>query len=350
MSAPREFAQRLIDWQRRHGRHDLPWQGTDDPYRIWLSEIMLQQTQVAAVIPYYTRFLARFPTLATLAAAPVGEVMALWSGLGYYARARNLHRCAQALMAEHGGAFPHDPERIAALPGIGRSTANAIAAFCFGARVPILDGNVKRLLCRTFGIEGFPGAAGVEKRLWQQAEELLPEREVAIYIQAQMDMGATICSRSKPRCIACPVADLCVALRENRIAALPAPRPKKTLPEREATLLVLQAEGRILFEQRPPAGIWGGLLSLPELPADAEPAAYCTQRLGLRIGAASPAPSFTHGFTHFRLLIRPLVCPVLDATQAAEPRLQWLGQAELERAALPAPVRKLLAATLSAIP
>lgn len=353
MSAPREFAERLIDWQRRHGRHDLPWQRTDNPYRVWLSEIMLQQTQVAAVIPYYARFLERFPTLASLAAASVDEVMALWSGLGYYARARNLHRCAQILLAGHGGTFPHDPERIAALPGIGRSTANAIAVFCFGARAPILDGNVKRLLCRALGIEGFPGAAGVEKRLWQQADELLPERGVAAYIQAQMDMGATICTRARPRCQGnngCPVADLCVALREDRVAALPTPRPGKALPERSATLLVLHADGRVLLERRPPAGIWGGLLSLPELPADAEPVAYCEQRLGLRIGAASPAPSFTHGFTHFRLEVRPLICAVLGAAQAAEPRLQWLARAELDRAALPAPIRGLLERAFSAIP
>lgn len=344
------FAQRLIDWQRRHGRHDLPWQRSRDPYRVWIAEIMLQQTQVAAVIPYYTRFLTRFPTLADLAAAPLEEVMPLWSGLGYYARARNLHRCARRLAADHGGEFPRDPARIAALPGIGRSTANAIAAFCFGARVPILDGNVRRLLCRFLGIAGYPGDTAVERRLWQEAAALLPPREVATYLQAQMDMGATVCTRARPRCDACPVAGQCVARRDDRVAELPAPRPRKALPEREVTLLVLHAAGRVLLERRPPVGIWGGLLSLPELPADAEPVAYCEQRLGLRIGAAAPAPSFTHGFTHFRLRIRPLVCAVDAAGQAAEPGLAWLAGTELAQAALPAPIRGLLERVFSAIP
>jgi A/G-specific adenine glycosylase len=206
-----DFAARLVRWHKRHGRHDLPWQNTSDPYRVWLSEIMLQQTQVATVIPYYARFLARFGTLAELAAAPVAEVMALWSGLGYYARARNLHACAQAVMREHGGRFPRGPEAIAQLPGIGRSTANSIATICFGAQAPILDGNVKRVLCRAFGIEGFPGAGAVEKRLWALAAELMPARHGATYNQAQMDLGATVCTRSKPRCEACPLADICVA-------------------------------------------------------------------------------------------------------------------------------------------
>ncbi|MDP1654383.1 MAG: A/G-specific adenine glycosylase [Rhodocyclaceae bacterium] len=338
------FAERLIAWQRRHGRHDLPWQRTHDPYRVWLSEIMLQQTQVATVVPYYARFLARFPTLAALAAAPVEEVMENWSGLGYYARARNLHKCAQAVAAQHACRFPRDPTVIAQLPGIGRSTANAIAVFCFGARAPILDGNVKRLLCRFLGIEGFPGSAKVESRLWQDGAALLPDAAVATYIQAQMDMGATICIRTKPRCDSCPVADLCVAYQENRVGALPTPRPKKTLPERAVTLLVLQLDNRVLLETRPPTGIWGGLLSLPELPADVEAVDFCAQQLGLRIDAVLPAPTFTHGFTHFRLRIQPLVCAVAALPQLMEPRLRWLGRDDLAQAALPAPIRKLLSA------
>lgn len=342
------FAQRLIDWHRQYGRHDLPWQQDwqlrRDPYRVWLSEIMLQQTQVTTVIPYYERFLARFPSLADLAVAPLEEVMALWSGLGYYARARNLHQCARTLVATHDGEFPRDPGDIAQLPGIGRSTANAIAVFCFSARAPILDGNVRRLLCRFLGIDGFPGTAAVESRLWQDAAALLPADDVAAYIQAQMDMGATLCTRSKPHCEVCPVAGLCVARRDGRVAELPTPRPRKPLPERTATLLVLHAAGRVLLEQRPPAGIWGGLLSLPELPEGEDAAAYCTRRLGAKIGAVLPAPTFTHTFTHFRLHIRPLLCAADRLSHAAEAGLQWLDQDALARAGLPTPVRRILSA------
>lgn len=339
-----DFAQRLIAWQKRHGRHDLPWQRSADPYRVWLSEIMLQQTQVGTVIAYYERFLARFPTLAALAAAPVEEVMALWSGLGYYARARNLLRCAQAVVSHHGSAFPRDPAALARLPGIGRSTANAIAVFSFAARVPILDGNVKRVLCRYLGIEGFPGTAAVESRLWRDAEAFLPAGDVDTYIQAQMDLGATLCTRGKPRCDACPVADACVARRENRTHELPAPRPKKPVPERAATLLVLRAGDRILLEARPPTGIWGGLLSLPELPEGEEIADYCERRLGAEIGAVSPAPTFVHVFSHFRLRIRPLLCAAEALPHAAEFDLRWIAIAELARMPLPTPVRKILSA------
>jgi A/G-specific adenine glycosylase len=337
-----DFAQRLIDWHGHHGRHDLPWQQTRDPYRVWLSEIMLQQTQVTTVIGYYARFLAHFPTLADLAAAPVEEVMALWSGLGYYARARNLHACARRLVTEHAGRFPHDPVALAKLPGIGRSTANAIAAFCFSAQVPILDGNVKRLLCRVLGVEGFPGSPAIESRLWQDAVALLPAHDVATYIQAQMDMGATICTRSKPRCVACPVAHLCVARKQDRVGELPTSRHKKILPERRVSLLVLQAGNRVLLEMRPPAGIWGGLLSLPELPEGDDAAVYCAQRLGVRLGAVSPAPTFTHSFSHFRLHIQPLLCAVDVLPQVAESNLRWIATADLAQAALPAPIRKIL--------
>ncbi len=347
-----DFSRRLIRWQQAHGRHDLPWQRTSDPYRVWLSEIMLQQTQVATVIPYYERFLARFPTLSELAAAPVDAVMPLWAGLGYYARARNLHRCAQAVMARHGGQLPCTAAVLATLPGIGRSTANAIATFCFGAREPILDGNVKRVLCRCFGIEGFPGTATVESRLWQHAGSLLPASDSHIYIQGQMDLGATLCTRTKPRCGACPLHEICVAHREGRTGELPTPRPRKSQPERQATLLVLRRNGLTLLERRPPSGIWGGLLSLPELPAlpdipaGAAAASYIETRLGLRVLAVSLAPTFWHTFTHFRLHIQPLVCDV-GATgnaglRAAEPALLWLAADELAQAALPAPVRKIL--------
>jgi A/G-specific adenine glycosylase len=333
------FAQRLIDWHRHHGRHDLPWQGTNDPYRVWLSEIMLQQTQVSTVMPYYARFLARFPTLADLAAAPVDEVMALWSGLGYYARARNLHKCAQTIVTEHAGHFPRAPAEIARLPGIGQSTAHAIAVFCFGARAAILDGNVKRLLCRCFEVEG--SGAQVDKRLWQLAASLLPKQQVATYIQAQMDMGATICTRTKPRCTVCPVATLCIAYAENRVGELPMPKPRRAIPQQAVVLLVIRQGDHVLLAQRPPTGIWGGLLSLPELPEGEDAAVYCAQHLHLKIDAVSPAPTFQHSFTHFRLSIQPLICA--SQSKGKPPAsYRWLGAAEWAEAALPAPIRKVL--------
>ena len=338
----RNFAARLIRWHKRHGRHDMPWQNTTDPYRVWLSEIMLQQTQVATATPYYERFLRHFPRLADLAAAPVEEVMALWSGLGYYARARNLHACALAVMREHGGEFPRHPDLIAGLPGIGRSTANSIATFCFGAQAPILDGNVKRVLCRAFGIEGFAGNSVVEKRLWRLAEELMPKRDGGTYNQAQMDLGATVCTRGKPRCDACPLDDICVARATGRTAELPEPKPRKAIPQRETTLLVLRHDGRILLETRPPAGIWGGLLSLPELPEAADAPQWATQRFACRVIAVSPAPTLDHAFSHFRLRITPLLLDVEPSSAAMEPGLHWTAGEDLAAAALPAPVRRIL--------
>ncbi len=333
---------RLIRWHKLHGRHDLPWQNTRDPYRIWLSEIMLQQTQVATVIPYYERFLVRFPQLADLAAAPVDDVMALWSGLGYYARARNLHRCAREVMTTHSGNFPRQPELLTELPGIGRSTANSIATFCFGARAPILDGNVKRVLARAFGIEGFPGNTAVEKELWALAGTLMPERSGDIYNQAQMDLGATLCRRSKPRCEECPLTDICVARAQGREAELPHSRPRKLVPQRKVTLLALWHKGRVLLEQRPPAGIWGGLLSLPELPDSAGAAEFAARQFGCALTTVTPAPTFLHVFSHFRLHITPLLCDVTLQPRAMEAKHRWLTPAELKQAALPAPIKKLL--------
>ena len=337
-----DFSDRLIRWHQHHGRHDLPWQNITDPYRVWLSEIMLQQTQVATVIPYYARFLERFPTLADLAASPVEDVMALWSGLGYYARARNLHKCAQVVKRDHGGRFPEDPVLLAELPGIGRSTANSIATFCFGAKAPILDGNVKRVFCRAFGIEGFPGSAVVEKRLWALAGELMPSRHGDIYNQAQMDLGATVCTRSKPGCGACPLRDICIAQATGCVAELPERKPRKAVPAREATLLVvIDEQQRVLLESRPPAGIWGGLQSLPELTgSDVQP--WLQKQLGCSAVAVSPAPTFVHAFSHFHLRITPLVCRVGTVSVAMEPGWTWLRSDELPGAALPSPVRKIL--------
>ena len=351
MSAARrkagDFAARLIRWHAAQGRHDLPWQ-TDwrtlgDPYRVWLAEIMLQQTQVATVIPYYARFLERFPTLATLAAASPDEVMAQWSGLGYYARARNLHRCAQVLVNEYGGTFPRGPEALAALPGIGRSTANSIATCCFGARVPILDGNVKRVFCRAFGIEGFPGAAPVERRLWQLAIELMPARGGETYNQAQMDLGATVCTRGRPACARCPLDDICVARAGGRTAELPAPRPRKAVPERALTLLVLRdAAGRVWLETRPPAGIWGGLKCLPELPPGLAPAEHARRALGCELDAVSPGLTFNHVLSHFRLRITPVLCAARPLPACAEAAGEWMPLESALAAGLPAPVRRIL--------
>jgi A/G-specific adenine glycosylase len=339
-----EFSTRLLAWQRKYGRHDLPWQDGTDPYRIWLSEIMLQQTQVDTVIPYYKRFLARFPDIATLAAAPVEDVMALWSGLGYYARARNLHRAAQVVAHEHGGTFPRSAGTIAELPGIGRSTAAAIAAFAYGERAAILDGNVKRVLCRIFGVDGFPGERAVEQRLWVLAESLLPERDIGRYIQAQMDLGATLCTRARPACVRCPFHDGCVARRDGRIAALPQPRPKKVVPRRSARHAVIVHDGAVLLERRPPTGIWGGLLALPEIPADAaDVTAWATRRYGLATRPAQALAPLTHAFTHFVLELQPLLLDVITAQGLADDgTLSWLPLAARDDAALPTPVRRIL--------
>lgn len=341
-----EFASRLIAWHAVHGRHDLPWQHTQDPYRVWLSEIMLQQTQVDTVIPYYLRFLTRFPSVDSLAAASVDSVLALWAGLGYYARARNLHRAAQQVVAEFEGVFPRTAEQLAGLPGIGRSTAAAIASFCHGEGVAILDGNVKRVLCRHFGIEGFPGERGVEQQLWALAESLLPPsggEEIRVYPQAQMDLGATVCTRGQPACLLCPVQESCVARLTNRQAVLPTPRPRKAIPSRTCGMLVVRTAAAVLLEQRPPSGIWGGLYSLPELLEGEAAGDACVRRLGVALTDFVELPAVRHVFTHFALTISPwLVClptPILSVQEAG---LRWVRFDELECLGLPAPIFKLL--------
>ena len=335
------FSSRLIRWQRQHGRHDLPWQKTRDAYRIWLSEIMLQQTQVATVIPYYRRFLERFPEVAALAAAPVETVLESWAGLGYYARARNLHRCARMVVADHGGQFPGDPRLLAELPGIGRSTAAAISVFAYGTRAAILDGNVKRVVARCFGIEGFPGAGKTEKEMWALVDSLLPGTEVEAYTQGLMDLGATVCTRSNPSCADCPLHDICVANRDGRQAELPSARPTKTLPEREASVILLTDGRSVLLERRPPTGIWGGLLAAPEVVPEA--AETFAQGHACRLLQTSELPPLRHTFSHFRLTIRPLLCHV-EKTGASlgEPGWEWVAIGDMDSAALPAPIRRLL--------
>ena len=328
-----DFAQKLVLWQRRHGRHGLPWQGTRDPYRIWLSEIMLQQTQVAAVIPYYERFLERFPDVGALAGASEDEVLRLWSGLGYYARGRNLLRAAREVA--QAGRFPDTYEQIHALPGVGPSTAAAIAAFAFGRRAAILDGNVKRVLARRFGIEG-------EKAQWALAQKLLPARAISTYTQALMDLGATVCTRTSPACERCPVARECVARREGRIDELPAARKRKPLPLKHATWLVLLHQGSVLLERRPSTGIWGGLWAFPELISGLAEV-FCRNVLGCEVKQSLRLPEIEHGFTHFKLRVKPFRCTVRKILPRAEaPGRVWLDLDDAVRAAVPAPVRKLL--------
>ena len=337
------FAARVVLWQRTHGRHDLPWQNTRDPYRIWLSEVMLQQTQVATVIPYYTGFLAEFPDVGALAAAPLARVLEHWSGLGYYRRAHHLHAAAKGVVADFAGAFPLAPELIATLPGIGRSTAAAIATFAGGARAPILDGNVKRVLARHQGIAGFPGTARVEARLWQIAETLLPARNAIAYTQGLMDLGATVCTRTKPCCDTCPVAADCVARCTARVGELPSPRPRRALPQRVVRVLVLERAGEILLERRPAVGIWGGLWSLPETPPGEDVARHCRARFGASVDAGEELPAIEHAFTHYRLTILPQRIAVRSWPRRAEsPGLAWLTREDAATAALPAPIRRLL--------
>jgi A/G-specific adenine glycosylase len=342
-ASPDAFAARLVAWQRRHGRHDLPWQNTRDAYRIWLSEIMLQQTQVATVVPYYERFLAAFPDVSALAAAPEDDVLAHWSGLGYYRRAHHLHAAARAVVARHGGAFPRDAATLAELPGIGRSTAAAIAAFAFGVRGAILDGNVKRVLARHRGVEGYPGTPAVEAELWRIAEAELPTRDVEAYTQGLMDLGATVCTRTRPRCDACPVAADCVARREDRVASLPSPRPAKALPHRALRVLVLERAGEILLEKRPATGIWGGLWSLPEFPLDMDVRAAVKARFAAEVTVRDELPAIAHAFTHFTLTLHPQRVSARRWPPRAEtPGTIWLAPEDARGAALPAPIKKLL--------
>jgi len=331
------FAQCLIVWQQTTGRHNLPWQGSRDPYRIWLSEIMLQQTQVATVIPYYQRFLASFPDVAALAAAPIERVIEHWAGLGYYARARNLHRCAQQIVAVHGGNFPKTAGQLMELPGIGRSTAAAVAAFAFGQRAAILDGNVKRVLCRIFAIEGFPGSAAVDRTLWQLADTLLPEHGIEAYTQGLMDLGATICTRHAPACPRCPYVDECQARRDGRQGELPTARPRPTVPERSSPFVFITDGRHILLERRPPNGLWGGLLVAPE----GEPTAILA-RLGLDCPQPQPLPDLRHAFTHFRLTLQPVLCRVSTFSCCHSAPYHLLPLAEAAEAGVPTPMRQLL--------
>lgn len=343
-SSATAFSAALIAWHADHGRHDLPWQCSRSAYRVWVSEIMLQQTQVATVIPYYERFMQRFPDVAALAAAPLDEVLHLWSGLGYYSRARNLQRAAQHVVAEHGGELPRDVDALEQLPGIGRSTAAAIVALSCGRRASILDGNVRRVLSRVFGIDGVAGTRATEQRLWQQAEACTPHSEVATYTQAIMDFGATLCTRHQPACAQCPVADRCVAQTTGRVHELPTPRVRAARRTRQVHMLLAQRDdGAVLLQARPPSGIWGGLWSPPELPDAAAAEQFCATQLAGATLQAVPLPELKHAFTHFDLIITPLharcagFAGVMDAAGTL-----WYNAREPSRVGIPAPIATLL--------
>lgn len=340
------FSDTLLSWYSQHGRHDLPWQQDRTLYRVWVSEIMLQQTQVITVIPYFERFMARFPDSRSLADASQDEVLHLWTGLGYYARARNLHKTAQIIRDDYADQFPEKFDAVLALPGIGRSTAGAILAQALGQRHVILDGNVKRVLTRIYAIEGWPGTKTIENQLWQLAESLTPAKNLTDYTQAIMDLGATVCAR-KSTCPACPVIDLCAARKQEQVSAYPTPKKRKTLPVKETQMLILQNKaGYVLLQQRPPSGIWGGLWSLPEYSARIESSIqqWCEQQLGLVIAEVETQPVFRHTFSHFHLDITPVRAQVkapANHVMEADNRV-WYNTLRPESLGLPAPVLRIL--------
>ena len=341
------FAARLLAWFDVSGRHDLPWQHPRTPYRVWLSEIMLQQTQVKTVIPYFERFIYALPTLQSLATAPDDDVMALWSGLGYYARARNLQAAARRCVEQHGGDLPRDIDALTALPGIGRSTAAAVLSQAWGDRHAILDGNVKRVLTRFHGIAGYPGLPAVEKQLWSLAESHVPQARLADYTQAQMDLGATLCTRTDPACVLCPLQDDCVARREGRIAELPTPKPGRTAPQKYAQVLWLEnASGEVLLQRRPPTGIWASLWTLPQADDTTAARAWFEAKLRGEFDKAESLSPIDHAFSHYKLQLQPLRLRsvALRARVGDNDDLRWVAREELASLGIPAPIRKLLEA------
>lgn len=345
-SGKEDVAELVVAWQAAHGRNHLPWQQTRDPYRVWLSEIMLQQTQVSTVLDYYTRFLDRFPDVAALAAAGQDEVMGLWSGLGYYTRARNLHRCAQQVVAEHAGEFPRTAQQLAALPGIGRSTAGAISAFCFSERVPILDANVRRVLTRLLGFGEDLAIASNERMLWRAAESLLPERDVDVamprYTQGLMDLGATVCTPRAPRCTDCPVATRCAAYKQGNPEKYPVKTRKLVRRAESWQLLVLREEtGRVWLQRRPPAGIWAGLHCVPVF-SDTDALNHCLALLDASgESIRSELQAFVHVLTHRDLHLHPVVVTGEFGEQPLEEG-GWFAPDEWRAVGLPAPIRKML--------
>jgi A/G-specific adenine glycosylase len=334
----------LLAWHQRAGRHELPWQSSRTPYRVWISEVMLQQTQVGTVIPYFQRFMERFPDVGALAAAPLDEVLHLWSGLGYYARARNLHRAAQLICEQHDGVFPRSFAAVASLPGVGRSTAGAILALAHNERFPILDGNARRVLARYFAVA--PGVAdgATLKKLWQLADDQTPAVDVALYTQAIMDLGATVCVRRRPLCQQCPLERNCGARRSSRQHEIPAPRRAGTRPRRRVYMVVaLQEGGEVLLERRPEHGVWGGLWCLPEFASASAAGAFIRDTLQADAAGAQKLAALEHGFTHFDLTITPLLVRCAAAARAAqEPGTLWYKIRTPARIGLPAPITALL--------
>ena len=341
--SPEQFSSAVLEWFDRNGRHDLPWQQGINPYRVWVSEIMLQQTQVSTVLNYFDRFMAALPDVQALAEAPEDEVLHLWTGLGYYTRARNLQKTAKIVMQQYGGEFPRDVEKLTELPGIGLSTAGAIASISMGLRAPILDGNVKRVLARYTAQEGYPGEPKVAKALWANAERFTPHTRVNDYTQAMMDLGATLCTRSKPSCLLCPLERSCEAHLLGLEIRYPVPKPRKAIPQRRTLMPMLaNRDGAILLYRRPSSGLWGGLWSLPELddPADIE---HLVAQHALKRGTTEPLEGLVHTFSHFQLAIEPWLVRVEEpAGHVAEADWLWYNLATPPRLGLAAPVKKLL--------
>lgn len=335
----KEFQTAVLAWFDREGRKNLPWQAEATPYRVWVSEIMLQQTQVATVIPFFLRFIERFPDLKALALSPVDEVMGHWAGLGYYARARNLHSAAQTVLRDHAGELPDNLAALAGLPGIGRSTAGAILSLASGVREPILDGNVKRVLSRYAAIEGWPGDPKTARTLWRISEDLTPFDRVADYTQAMMDLGATLCTRNNPDCGRCPLQQGCAALRMGLVKELPTPRPKKNIPQRRSLMLVLHdGSGSFYMEKRPPSGIWGGLWSFPQFDCRDDADNWCQTRKIYT--ALESLPERRHTFSHYHLDYTPLVGRVAPSLGIAEAGSGWMKPVDISP--FPAPVRRLM--------
>lgn len=341
MQAP-HFSRQVLDWYQRFGRKTLPWQLEKTPYKVWLSEVMLQQTQVATVIPYFGRFMARFPTVTDLAAAPLDEVLHLWTGLGYYARARNLHKAAKMVADKHNGIFPRTFAEVADLPGVGRSTAGAILSLSLGQHYPILDGNVKRVLARCYAVSGWPGKKEVEKRLWQISEEVTPAEGVSQFNQAMMDLGAIVCTRSKPKCEICPLNLGCIAYANGSWANYPGKKPKQTLPERTGWLLMMQQGQEVWLEQRPPVGLWGGLFCFPQFATQPELEQWLSEK---RIDSAAlqQGIAFRHTFSHFHLDIVPMWLELPPSGAAMDEGAGlWYNLAQPQSVGLAAPVERLL--------
>jgi A/G-specific adenine glycosylase len=343
--SPQQFQQCVLDWFKIYGRKHLPWQQNKSPYQVWLSEIMLQQTQVTTVIPYFTRFIKRFPTLSSLAQADLDEVLSHWAGLGYYARGRNLHRCAQIIEKKYGGKFPQHLAQLQNLPGIGRSSAGAILSLGFAQAAPILDGNVKRLLSRFHAIADWPGTNETNKKLWTLAECYTPSKQITNYTQAMMDLGALICTRHNPKCKQCPLQSHCLAYRTENPASFPSPKPSKKLPVRYLQMLLLvNAQQEILLEKRPPLGIWGGLWSLPECPVSENAKKFSKKYYYCDTDKPSKQTCIRHTFSHFHLEMQPVLMlvkawhpPLMESN-----RIVWYNVQQLEKKGLAAPVKKLI--------